>query len=344
MAVAGYGVMALVAQELGFAIISVIVLWSVGEWRPRLAFSARHYRDLLAFSGGILGVRVMNFLTRRSDDLLIGRFLGPVALGYYSVAYKIFKVFLDMFTKIVSRVALPTLSRLQREPEAFRDALRGFLRISALAAFPVFVGVAAVAPDVVRVFFGPQWAASADVMRVLALIGVAQAVALVLQQGVLAMGKPQWSFAILSATTVLTVAGFALVVNRGIVAVAAVYAAVGWITLPAYALLLRRLAGLRLSDLLVPLRAPLAGCAAMLAVVLPLRRYASALPPAGLLAVVCVAGAGAFALVVLTLDPAVKSDVRALLARRKGRGARGAAGPATVPRRTAAPAGPGDVG
>ncbi|HWK89561.1 MAG TPA: lipopolysaccharide biosynthesis protein [Longimicrobium sp.] len=323
MAFAGFGVMALVAQDLAFAAVSVVVLWTASGWRPRFAFSARHYRELVGFSGGILGLRVMNFLTRRSDDLLIGRFLGPVALGYYSVAYKVFKVFLDMFTKIVSRVALPTLSRVQRDPEALRGALRGFLRLSALAAFPVFVGVAATAPDVVQVLFGPRWAASAQVMRVLAVVGVAQALSLVLQQGIVAMGRPSWTFAILTATTGLTVAGFALVVDQGIVAVAAVYALVNWLTLPAYALLLRRLVGLRLADLVAPIRAPVAGCLTMLGAIWLVRQAASGLPPAPLLLALATAAAAAYALTVLCLDPALPGDVRALLRRGAGRGRSG---------------------
>ena len=53
LAVLGYGVWSLVAQMLGGAVVGLVVLWRASSWRPRFAFSMRHFRDLVGFGTSV---------------------------------------------------------------------------------------------------------------------------------------------------------------------------------------------------------------------------------------------------------------------------------------------------
>ncbi len=58
------------------------------------------------------GAKIVNIFNRRSDDLLIGYFLGPTALGYYVIAYRLVLVMTRLLTGVTQAVVLPIFSRL----------------------------------------------------------------------------------------------------------------------------------------------------------------------------------------------------------------------------------------
>jgi PST family polysaccharide transporter len=294
---------ALVVQALTGSAVGAALLWLNSGWRPRLRFSRERYRDIAAFGGSVLGMRLMNFLSRRSDDLLIGFFLGAAALGYYAIAYKILKVFVDMFTKIVSRVALPALSRMQAEPERLREAVARAVQLSGFVAFPVFVACGVLAGQIVPVVFGPHWLPSIPVMRVLVWMGVLQAVVLILQQAMVASGHPGRAFRFMMVNTALTLAAFGVGVKYGIVAVALAYTVTAYATSPWYFALVHRTLGVSPGVLAARLRTPaiaavaLAVCAGGV-----VRLVAGQLSPAATLALGAGAGAAAYLAVAGALE------------------------------------------
>src|SRR3990172_5899036 len=110
LAYLGYGVWSLVAQSLVSGGIGVIVLWSVSRWRPGFRYSRKHFKDLFLFGINIIVIDFLNFLNRHTDDLLIGYFLGPTMLGYYTVAYRLLRMMTELLTSVINAVALPTFS------------------------------------------------------------------------------------------------------------------------------------------------------------------------------------------------------------------------------------------
>ena len=103
-AFAGWGVWALVVQTITFEVVNLACLWSLSGWHPRFSFSRRHLSELLPFGGRYLSIVIVQYLNLNVDNLLIGVFLGPVALGYYVVAYRILIVSNDVLVVTVSGV------------------------------------------------------------------------------------------------------------------------------------------------------------------------------------------------------------------------------------------------
>lgn len=249
LALGGAGVWSLVAQQLASAVIGVVILWSAASWRPGLAVSRRHFRELFGFGVQDLGFNLLNFFNRRADSLLIGFFLGPLALGLYTIAQKILRLMLQLFADVVARVAFPAFSRLQTEPDRLREAFLQTVHRVSLFAFPAFSGVAFLAPDLIPTLFGEQWSPSAPAMRYLAVAGILNSVFRLNSSVLLAMGKPAWrtKLAFLNATTTALAFLFVLTILHGdINSVAIAFLIQSWLFAPLSTAMLLRLIDLRL--------------------------------------------------------------------------------------------------
>ncbi|MEJ2558700.1 MAG: lipopolysaccharide biosynthesis protein [Anaerolineae bacterium] len=192
MAIAGFGVWSLVGQNLANGLAGAIVLWRASDWRPGFNLSRQHYKELFSFGVSVVGNNILKVLVRRSDDFLIGYFLGPTLLGYYTIGYRLLLVIIRLVTGIINAVAFPTFSRLQRDPKRMLRAFYNVTQYTSLLAFPVFSGLAALAPELVPALFGEKWAPSIPVMQVLALIGILQSVLFFNGSVMRASGKPSW--------------------------------------------------------------------------------------------------------------------------------------------------------
>jgi O-antigen/teichoic acid export membrane protein len=268
LAFLGFGVWSLVAQDLVYGVVEVVVLWRVSRWRPGLRFSTKHFRDLFSFGINIIGINILNFINGHVDDLLIGYFLGPTLLGFYTVAYKLLGTMLDLFTSVTNSVAFPTFSRLQNEPDRLRRAFYQAIHYTSLISFPAFIGMAAVAPELIPVLFGPQWTLSIPVLRVLAFIGILQSIFYFHNSLVIALGKPSWRLRMVLLNAVLNVIGFAFAVQYGIVAVAVSYVVRGYLVSPIEFWMVHKLAQINLRTYLYQFLGPSLGTLAMTATIL----------------------------------------------------------------------------
>ncbi len=243
-AVWGWGVYALVVQQLVGATLDVIVVWSAAAWWPRLVFSMRHLKDLIGFSSYLLASGLLGLVSRRADDFLIGMVLGDVALGIYAVAYRGLQILEQVLAKTGTVVAFSAFSRLQGQPERMREAFYQSTRAASVITMPVFVGVSMLAPFAVPLVFGEQYTQSGQVLQVLALIGVLHGVSYFDFAVYMGVGRPEVVLKLLAVNTVANVILFFVVAPWGIVAVAAAYVARAYVLLPLNLLALRAAIGI----------------------------------------------------------------------------------------------------
>ncbi len=271
MAFAGFGVWSLVAQELANDMTAAIVLWSASDWRPGFKISKKHYKELFSFGASIVGNDILDVIMRRSDDFLIGYFLGPTLLGYYNIGYRLLLVIMRVVTGITNSVAFPTFSRIQKNPERMRRAFYTVTQYTSLLAFPVFIGLATLAPEIVQALFGKKWLPSVPVMQTLAFIGILQSLLFFNGSVIKASGKPFWQLGIMFLTSVGSVIGFLLVVKWGIVAVAASFVIVGYMVAPLSFVAVRKLIQIDFKTYLRQFLAPLIASLMMVATFLGLK-------------------------------------------------------------------------
>ncbi|EAW36468.1 lipopolysaccharide biosynthesis protein [Lyngbya sp. PCC 8106] len=232
MALSGFGVWSLVSQQFIYEAVEVFIIWGAIDWRPKLRFSFKHLRSLLSFGSNILALKFLSFFNKRTDNLLIGYFLGEVALGYYMIAFRVLEVMNQLLISTTKQVALPTFSRLQTEPERFRQAFYKVTLFTSLIAFPTFLGMIIFTPELVLVLFGEQWLPSVPVMQILAFAGIINAISFFNSSVFIAMGKPSWKLKVSLLNAILNFIACLLAVKSGIVAVAAAYVISSYLGFP----------------------------------------------------------------------------------------------------------------
>jgi len=268
LALKGLGVGALVAQTLSTSVVGVATLWTVSDWRPGFAASRGHLKELVSFGWHIGGASLLGFVSRRADDIIIGFFLGPVALGYYTMAYRVLELTQAAFVNITVAVSYPALANVQSDPPRVASMFLVLTQFVSLVAFPVAVGMSLMAPDLVATAFGAQWGPSAHVLRVLAFAVII--VALFIFNGMVlkTMGKPAWVFRLAALDAVANVIAFLICVRWGIVAVAAGFVVCAYALVPFRVWLLPRVTPLRVPPFFIGLLPATIATTAMASVVL----------------------------------------------------------------------------
>jgi O-antigen/teichoic acid export membrane protein/2-polyprenyl-3-methyl-5-hydroxy-6-metoxy-1,4-benzoquinol methylase len=212
MAIAGAGVWSLVGQQILKDLIAVLLLWNRSSWRPRMGFSWKHLKELLAFSIPNFYAHLGVFADTHAASILLGLLFGPLAVGLYRIAERFVNGVIAMAVSSIQAVSFPEFSRLQDKPEELRNSVLTCIRLSSAATLPALAGLAA-AGEPLMATLGPNWMAATGVLKILALLGMAVIFAQFTGPLLLALAKTQLR-AILEWAR--TLAGIATLVVAGV--------------------------------------------------------------------------------------------------------------------------------
>jgi O-antigen/teichoic acid export membrane protein len=224
VALGGYGAWAIITQQIAISAVSTVLLWAFSPWRPRMTFSAASLRGVAGYGANVFAARLLFYFSRNADNLLIGRFLGPAALGAYAFAYNVMLVPLERIAAPVSEVLFPAFSRLGDDTRRIARSWLRANRVIAAISLPAMAGLIVVAPDFVQVVLGDRWSSATPVIRILAWVGLVQSLVRLNSSVLQARDRTdillRWSLLI----TIVNVGAFVLGLHWGVVGVAACYA------------------------------------------------------------------------------------------------------------------------
>lgn len=275
MAFAGYGVWSLVTLNISVELVSLIVIWSAVDWKPRWQFSQSHFQDLFGFGMSVLTFKFIKFFDKRIDNLLIGYFLGEVALGYYAIAYRILEVMTQLLVKTINKVALPTFSRLQTEPERFRQLFCKTTQFTTLVSFPVYFGLIVFAPELTVTLFGEKWLPAVGAMQILSLEGLILSLSQFHKSVFISTGKPIWTVKISFFNATANVIACLIAVRWGIVAVATGYIISSYLVFPFSQWAVNKLIGIKSFDYLKQFVTPVTSSGIMVAAIVLFKHLSS---------------------------------------------------------------------
>lgn len=169
LAFLGWGLWSLVAAHLLQSVLRAAILLRAEppKLRPRPTWQS--FWELMDYGFGQSAGRIGVFLANQADNLVVGRFLGAVALGLYSRAYQLMAVPTALLGDVLDRVLFPTMARVQDDPRRLASAYLQGTAFIALVTLPAGVVAAVLAPELVNVAFGNKWAALVSPFQVLAL-------------------------------------------------------------------------------------------------------------------------------------------------------------------------------
>jgi polysaccharide transporter, PST family len=293
MALHGQGVWSLVGQQLANGVVSVLVIWGTSDWRPKLRFSRRCFRDMARFSAHVIAGYLVKFLYLKTDVFLIGLFVDVRQLGYYTLVQRLLMTCGLVTQSAVLPVVMPVLSRLQQDRRRFQEAFLTAVRLTQVIWLPLAVGLGVVAQPLVPLLFGARWEPSVPLLEIMSLIGFVQLFSYFTAPALMALGRPEIVVRLSLLQVVLTAVAFAPVARwYGAEGVAVAFTAMFAVMLPFHAAVLRRELGLDLWRVIWRCRASIGAGAAMAGAVLLVKsELAARLSEAATLAVLVTLGA-----------------------------------------------------
>lgn len=169
MAYSGYGVWALVAQQMSSRLFTTILLWIYNKWLPRFIFSWNSFKELFDFSWKLLLAQIISTLFNQVYQAVIGKVYSPNTLGQYTRAHQYGHLFSSTVGDVVLKVSLPVMSSIQNEDERLLRAFRTIIKTSMLVSSVILVGMAACAEPLIYVLIGEKWLPCAPMMQILSL-------------------------------------------------------------------------------------------------------------------------------------------------------------------------------
>ncbi|MFK4645875.1 hypothetical protein ABIF96_004449 [Bradyrhizobium ottawaense] len=156
-AYAGFGALSLVIQVVVQSAISGLWLWSQPRWLPMRGYDLKSFRELSGYSIHVMLNRLLDFAIVRTIDMIILSLYGVAALGIYTVGARVYIILMQLLTQAVMDVALSALSKIAHERDRIAGAYLRSVSLGALIGSPVFVLLAAIAPEFSLLLFGAKW-------------------------------------------------------------------------------------------------------------------------------------------------------------------------------------------
>lgn len=305
LALAGSGVWSLVWGTLSGLLLEAVGAWISAGRGYRPCFRLRGLGRLAAFGGWVTVSRLLWYVYAHADGFIVGKLLGKEALGLYTVGKQLASLPISKLQNIINEIGFAAFSRLQHEQKQYRIQFLKAVRLLSFCAFPVFFGIAAVAPELVRVILGTTWEDAILPLQMLSLVGPLRMLQSLVMPALMGLGRPDVQVYNLLLACVLLPTAFIIGAQWGVNGVA-----IAWlIAFPLFLLwvLMRALPilGITLGEFWAAVRPSLLGSTLMLVVVYSLRPALAGNDELWILAVLIGLGAGIYALTVLLLQRAL---------------------------------------
>jgi PST family polysaccharide transporter len=221
LAYLGYGVWSLVFGQIAGALASVILVWIVLPWRPRLTLDRGLAGSLMKFGVSVTLIDIITQITDNIDYVIVGRFFGLVPLSIYTLAYRLPEMLLIGNLWVMGGVVFPAFSSLQDRPDELRRGFLASVRVVELFAVPICLGLLIAAEPIVRVVFGDQWLDAIPILRVLALYAWVYSLGYHVGGLYKAIGRPDILLRLSILTLVIIIPSLLIGAQFGLIGVAA---------------------------------------------------------------------------------------------------------------------------
>lgn len=169
LAFAGFGVWALVAQQLSKYAIYTVCLWIFNKWWPSIRFSMQSFRYMWGFGWKMMLSGLLDHVWKELYQVVVGKFYSPATLGQYSRSKEYAHIFSTNITSIIQKVSYPVLSELQDDTTRMVAAYRKLIKTTMFITAVCMLSMGAVAEPLIYCLIGPQWHQAATFLPIICL-------------------------------------------------------------------------------------------------------------------------------------------------------------------------------
>lgn len=225
MAYFGYGVWALVTQQLLNLSVSTITLWITVNWRPKLMFSFQRLKGLLSYGWKLLAVSLINNLYNEGRQLVIGKVYNAGDLALYNKGRKFPDLFVKNISVSIDSVLLPAMSKEQDNVEHVKAMTRRSIRVSSFILAPFMIGLALVSEPLIVFLLTEKWLSCAPFMQVFCMAFLIRPISSANLNAMKAMGRSDLFLKIDIIKIIIGIALLIITVKFGPLAIAYGYLA-----------------------------------------------------------------------------------------------------------------------
>ena len=157
MAYMGYGIWALVAQQLSSVTVGTAILWATVKWRPKWCFSFARLRGLFSYGWKLLASSLIETVYQDARQLIIGKMYQPADLAFYNKGSQFPRLIVSNVNTSIDSVLFPVMSRAQEHKEAVKAMTRRAIRTSIYIMAPLLLGLAVVSDKVIVLLLTETW-------------------------------------------------------------------------------------------------------------------------------------------------------------------------------------------
>lgn len=166
LALLGFGVWALVFQQLSNQIMTTIVLWFTVKWRPQLVFSLEKIKVLFSYGWKVLCSTLLDTLYMNLRSLIVGKMYSTEILAYYNRGDQFPQLIITNINGSIQSVMLPILAEEQDNKKKVKEMVRRSIVTSSFIIFPMMIGLSVIAVPLVKVILTEKWLSCVPFLRI----------------------------------------------------------------------------------------------------------------------------------------------------------------------------------
>lgn len=168
LAFLGFRYMALVVGSLVARIAGAVLANMARPHRVAIPRRFRSISESVLVGWHVVAGRVSWYTYQNADFAIVGRVLGKVVLGAYTIGWEIATLPVERVSALVGQVTPGIFSSVQADQPALRRYYLAIVEGLAFITFPGAVGIALTAPLLVPVLLGDKWVAAVLPLQFLA--------------------------------------------------------------------------------------------------------------------------------------------------------------------------------
>lgn len=157
MAKTGYGVWALVMQQVLNVGVATLVLWFTVRWRPTLDFSFPRLLALVSFGWRLLAAGLIDVIYNNVRQLLIGKLYTETDLAFFNRGQQLPMLVVINVNTSLDSVLLPVMSQAQDDLDRVRSMCRTSISVNTFVIAPLMMGMAFCGEPLVSLVFTDKW-------------------------------------------------------------------------------------------------------------------------------------------------------------------------------------------
>lgn len=169
LAFMGYGVWALVTQQLSKQLLYTLCLWILNKWWPKFTFYKESFKYMWGFGWKLLASGLLNNIWTQLYQVVIGRCYTPSTLGHFTRANEYASIFSSNLTTIVQRVSYPVLAEIQDDKERMVHGYRKVIKVTMFVTAVCMISIGAVSEPMIYTLIGTKWKEAATYLPLICI-------------------------------------------------------------------------------------------------------------------------------------------------------------------------------